>query len=136
MLASTMSRAQNRAAKGSTWINFHLRGILFIYDVQGASPLLNTVSLTLRGVGSLSAGCARPSPPVTPTPRPVDVTEVWDDGSGKSTTAWTASPQTTQATTTPEPTTTATATTTTAPSTTSASVVPVGVGCVEGEFYK
>ena len=58
------------------------------------------------------------------------------NGSGKSTTAWTASPQTTQATTTPEPTTTAPATTTTAPSTTSASVVPVGVGCVEGEFYK
>lgn len=103
--------------------------------LQGASPLLNTVSLALRGVGRLAAGCERPSPPVTPTPRPADATEVWDDGSGKSTTGWAPPPSTTAGTTT-EQTTTAATTASPAITATSTQIVPVGVGCVEGEFYR
>jgi hypothetical protein len=105
--------------------------------LQGASPILNTVSQVLRGVGGLTAGCQRPSPPVTPTPRPVDATEVWDDGSGKSSTAWTTTPpQTSVTTTVTEPTTTTAAATTTVSTPPAAGIVPVGVGCVEGEFYR
>ena len=47
----------------------------------GASPLLNTVSRSLRGVGAVSGGCGRPAPPATPAPKPATTTEVYDDGS-------------------------------------------------------
>ena len=56
----------------------------------GPAPLLTTVSRSLRGVGEVQGGCGRPSPPVTPAPRPATTTEVYDDGSLNVTpsTAW------------------------------------------------
>ena len=46
----------------------------------GASPLLNMLSESLRGVGSTRGGCGKPATPVTPPPNRVETT-TYDDGS-------------------------------------------------------
>ena len=46
----------------------------------GASPLLNILSESLRGVGSTRGGCGRPDAPVTPPPNRLETT-TYDDGS-------------------------------------------------------
>ena len=46
----------------------------------GVSPLLNTLSESLRGIGSTRGGCGRPQAPVTPPPNKIEST-TYDDGS-------------------------------------------------------
>ena len=62
----------------------------------GASPLLGAAAEVLLGTQPAPAGCGRPTPPVTPTPKPAASTEPWDDGSSRRTSSTTQKTTTTR----------------------------------------
>ena len=89
----------------------------------GAHPLVSAVSRVLLGTSPSPAGCGRPSPPVTPAPKPPTSTEPWDDGSKQKTTTYSpTTPQTTAQTTTT--------------SSTTAAVEGEPAECNEGEYFR
>ena len=98
----------------------------------GQNPLLTSISSVLLGTPAPAAGCGRPKPPVTPSPRPQASTEPWDDGGSYSTekTTWGPASTTTTAAPTSRPPTTAPTTAANGGATAAAAE------CVENEFIQ
>ena len=100
----------------------------------GAHPLLGSVSSVILGTPEAAVGCARPTPPVTPAPRPQESTEAWDDGSKKKSSTF--RPGTPEPITSRPSSTTSVSSTTNVPSTTVRMDTSGPAQCTEGEHTK